>query len=291
MFSSLRLSRGRSQSSTTSCTGGGEKEAAVNGDTCASSDDVERHVYQVTPQLHQQSLQGLRQGLRQGQTSCPTSPLLSAKPPKTPRSLARRGSSKWGLDKALCPSIGSLRDRAAAGAVPRGRSRGDSSPSSDVCTCSKVTRVAITREDGCLGITVRGGNPQPLVITSVHPGGPADREGSIRPGDRLLAVDGTNLQLADLSAAHTALRGHHKGPHGHHQALHHRDSSVAVLTIEYSVCVVGAVVGAQGPLLVELARPPAHQLGLTLRTDRDRHAPSRTAVIVDDIKPASVADR
>lgn len=39
----------------------------------------------------------------------------------------------------------------------------------------KVTRVAVTRQDGCLGITVRGGAPQPLVITSVHPGGPADR--------------------------------------------------------------------------------------------------------------------
>lgn len=68
------------------------------------------------------------------------------------------------------------------------------------------------------------------------------REGSIRPGDRLLAVDGTNLQLADLSAAHSALRGHHKA---HHPGHHNHDSAVAVLTIEYSVCVVGAVVGAQ----------------------------------------------
>lgn len=120
------------------------------------------------------------------------------------------------------------------------------------------------------------------------------REGSIRPGDRLLVVDGTNLQLADLSTAHSALRGHGKvhgkvnglvsGHHGSGAAGPHRDSAVAVLTIEYSVCVVGA----QGPLLVELARPPAHQLGLTLRTDRSG---GRAAVIVDDIKAASVADR
>ncbi|XP_052131836.1 glutamate receptor-interacting protein 2 isoform X2 [Frankliniella occidentalis] len=309
MFSSLRLARSRSTSSTTSCTGGGEKEATVNGDVDRHGDrpgHIERHVYQVTPQgppgpqrpkqTHGAPLSGAPKGL----SSCPTSPLLSGKPPKTPRSLARRGSSKWGLDKALCPSIGSLRDRATLGSrwdddimvdPLRGGGRGGRS-SSDVCTCSKVTRLAVTREDGCLGITVRGGAPAALVISSVHPGGPADREGSIRPGDRLLAVDGTNLQLADLSTAHTALRGHKANHQGHHQGHHpgHRagDSAVAVLTIEYSVCVVGAVVGAQGPLLVELARPPTHQLGLTLRTDRTG---SRTAVIVDDIKPASVADR
>ncbi|XP_034239612.1 glutamate receptor-interacting protein 2 [Thrips palmi] len=302
MFSSLRLARARSQSSTTSCAGGGDKEAAVNGD--ADKHDkhdkhgdrhVERHVYQVTPTPTPQGL-----------SSCPTSPLLSGKPPKTPktsRSLVRRGSSKWGLDKALCPSIGSLRDRVASrwdDDDPLGRpGRGSRGSQSDVCTCSKVTRVAVTREDGCLGITVRGGAPAALVITSVHPGGPADREGSIRPGDRLLAVDGTNLQLADLSTAHSVLRGHGKvhakvhgrpnGRAGGHHGLGHRDSAVAELTIEYSVCVVGAVVGAQGPLLVELARPPAHQLGLTLRTERG--SGGRTAVIVDDIKAASVADR
>lgn len=84
MFSSLRLARSRSQSSTTSCTGGGDKEPAVNGDS-----HVDRHVYQVTPQgAHGQH------GQPQGRASCPTSPLLSSKPPKTPRSLARRGSSK-----------------------------------------------------------------------------------------------------------------------------------------------------------------------------------------------------
>lgn len=82
-----------------------------------------------------------------------------------------------GLDKALCPSIGSLR----GGSQGPGRwdedglSVGGPGDSSDVCTCSKVTRVAVQREDGCLGITVRGGAPSALVITSVHPGGPADR--------------------------------------------------------------------------------------------------------------------
>ena len=87
MFSSLRLARSRSQSSTTSCTGGGDKEQAVNGDPDRHGDrQVDRHVYQVTP--------GAPACPPRGLSSCPTSPLLSGKPPKTPRSLARRGSSK-----------------------------------------------------------------------------------------------------------------------------------------------------------------------------------------------------
>lgn len=90
------------------------------------------------------------------------------------------GAVAGGLDKALCPSIGSLRERGGAGTRwddedPLGRGSASASSQSDVCTCSKVTRVAVRREDGCLGITVRGGAPAALVITSVHPGGPADR--------------------------------------------------------------------------------------------------------------------
>ncbi|ETE59448.1 Glutamate receptor-interacting protein 1, partial [Ophiophagus hannah] len=34
---------------------------------------------------------------------------------------------------------------------------------------------------------------RPIVITCVRPGGPADREGTIKPGDRLLSVDGIRL--------------------------------------------------------------------------------------------------
>ncbi|KAG7229556.1 hypothetical protein INR49_031980 [Caranx melampygus] len=42
---------------------------------------------------------------------------------------------------------------------------------------------------------------RPLVVTYVRPGGPADREGTLRPGDRLLSVDGVPLHNATHSDA------------------------------------------------------------------------------------------
>ncbi|KAK7081787.1 hypothetical protein SK128_023235, partial [Halocaridina rubra] len=56
-------------------------------------------------------------------------------------------------------------------------------------------------------------NPQEtvIVIRSLVPGGVAEKDGRLIPGDRLVAVNGTNLENATLDQAVAALKGAPKG--------------------------------------------------------------------------------
>lgn len=110
---------------------------------------------------------------------------------------------------------------------------------------SKVAQVRIEREGGSLGVTLRGGVARALVVTSVKSDGPAAREGRVRPGDRLLAVDDTELRGLTLADAQRALR-------------RSSDAPVASLTIEYDVANMDeARAATSGPLLVQLERGPS----------------------------------
>jgi len=113
-----------------------------------------------------------------------------------------------------------------------------SSPSS---VSSKVAQVRVEREDGSLGVTLRGGMSKALVVTGVKADGPTAREGRIRPGDRLLAVDDTELRGLTLTEAQRTLR-------------RSSDAPVASLTIEYDVANMEEARAASGPLLVQLER-------------------------------------
>ncbi|KAL1481215.1 hypothetical protein MTO96_034610 [Rhipicephalus appendiculatus] len=147
-----------------------------------------------------------------------------------------------------------------------------------MCVCPKVIQVKLEKENGSFGFLIRGGTcPEklkcrPLTITHVRPGGPADREGTIKAGDRLLAVDNINLNNASLNEAMAVLKQVEK------QAL---------LTIEYDVSVMDAVRNASGPLLVEIDKTPGAQLGATLT----QVPHGEGAIVFDSIKQASVAER
>lgn len=148
---------------------------------------------------------------------------------------------------------------------------------SEISSTTKVMEVILERdEDNSLGITLQGGihpNVQysrPIYVTYVKPDGPADREGTIQTGDRLLAIDGYSLADVTLSETHNLL-----------QQLNNR--SMARLTIEYDVTIVGDFVG---PMLVEMESPRAHQLGLTLT-----NTPYNAAVLIDEIRPGSISER
>lgn len=107
---------------------------------------------------------------------------------------------------------------------------------------SKVAQVRVERESGSLGVTLRGGVARALVVTGVKSDGPAAREGRVRPGDRLLAVDETELRGLSLAEAQRALR-------------RSSDAPVASLTIEYDVAnMEEARAATSGPLLVQLER-------------------------------------
>uniref|UniRef100_A0A672V536 Glutamate receptor interacting protein 2 n=1 Tax=Strigops habroptila TaxID=2489341 RepID=A0A672V536_STRHB len=114
---------------------------------------------------------------------------------------------------------------------------------------------------------------RPLVLTYVRPGGPADREGSLKIGDRLLSVDGIPLHSMTHADALNILR---------------QCSQEALFQIEYDVTIMDTVANASGPLLVEIAKSPGSTLGITLTTATHRN---KQVIVIDKIKPASVVDR
>lgn len=61
------------------------------------------------------------------------------------------------------------------------------------------------------------------------------------------------------------------------------NQSSSRLTIEYDVTNMKTF---NGPLLVEMESPHPHQLGLTLT-----NTPHNAAVLIDEVKPASIAER
>ncbi|XP_022646854.1 glutamate receptor-interacting protein 1-like isoform X3 [Varroa jacobsoni] len=147
--------------------------------------------------------------------------------------------------------------------------------------CPKVIQIKLDKDPhGSLGFLLRGGScvdnlkSRPLTVVHVRPGGPADREGTIKPGDRLIAVDNVHLTGATLYEAKTVLK---------------QVERQVLLTIEYDVSVMDAVRNASGPVLVEIDR--AHtgitRLGVTL-TQLDH---SCRGIVIESIRQASIAER
>uniref|UniRef100_A0A671M2K2 Glutamate receptor-interacting protein 2-like n=1 Tax=Sinocyclocheilus anshuiensis TaxID=1608454 RepID=A0A671M2K2_9TELE len=152
-------------------------------------------------------------------------------------------------------------------------------PLSCLCVISKTIEICLQKEGNSFGFVMRGGSHEdwhrsrPLVVTHVRPGGPADREGTLKAGDRILSVDGVLLNSATLSDALTVLT---------------QCGQEALFQIEYDVSIMDSMTNASGPLLVEIAKAPGASLGITLTTAMHRN---KQAIVIDKIKPASVVDR
>ncbi|XP_032644729.1 glutamate receptor-interacting protein 1 isoform X9 [Chelonoidis abingdonii] len=143
----------------------------------------------------------------------------------------------------------------------------------------RTVEVTLHKEGNTFGFVIRGGahdnrnKSRPVVITCVRPGGPADREGTIKPGDRLLSVDGIRLLGASHAEAMSILK---------------QCGQEATLLIEYDVSVMDSVATASGPLLVEVAKTPGAALGVALTTSM---CCNKQVIVIDKIKSASFADR
>uniref|UniRef100_A0A665U5X2 Glutamate receptor interacting protein 1 n=1 Tax=Echeneis naucrates TaxID=173247 RepID=A0A665U5X2_ECHNA len=143
----------------------------------------------------------------------------------------------------------------------------------------KNVEVTLHKEGNTFGFVIRGGahedrnKSRPIVITTIRPGGPADREGTVKPGDRLLSIDGIRLHGSTLSEAMSILK---------------QCGQEATLLIEYDVSVMDSVATASGPLLVEVAKVTGSSLGVALSTSMFC---SKQVIIIDKVKPASIADR
>uniref|UniRef100_A0A7N5ZS70 PDZ domain-containing protein n=1 Tax=Anabas testudineus TaxID=64144 RepID=A0A7N5ZS70_ANATE len=152
-------------------------------------------------------------------------------------------------------------------------------PDSTSGVISKTIDICLHKEGNSFGFVMRGGTHEdwhksrPLVVTYVRPGGPADREGTLRPGDRLLSVDGVPLHNANHSDALSVLA---------------QCGQEALFQIEYDVTIMDTVANASGPLLVEIAKSPGATLGITLTSASHR---SKQVIVIDRVKPGSVVDR
>uniref|UniRef100_A0A673YBQ1 Glutamate receptor interacting protein 2 n=1 Tax=Salmo trutta TaxID=8032 RepID=A0A673YBQ1_SALTR len=144
---------------------------------------------------------------------------------------------------------------------------------------SKTMEICLHKEGTSFGFVMRGGSHEdwnksrPLVVTYVRPGGPADREGSLKPGDRLMSVDGVPL---------------HSANHRDALAVLNQCGQEALFQIEYDVSIMDSVTNVSGPLLVEIAKSPGAALGITLTTATYRN---KQVIVIDKIKAASVVDR
>ncbi|XP_049638692.1 glutamate receptor-interacting protein 1 isoform X2 [Suncus etruscus] len=143
----------------------------------------------------------------------------------------------------------------------------------------RTVEVTLHKEGNTFGFVIRGGahddrnKSRPVVITCVRPGGPADREGTIKPGDRLLSVDGIRLLGTTHAEAMSILK---------------QCGQEATLLIEYDVSIMDSVATASGPLLVEVAKTPGASLGVALTTSM---CCNKQVIVIDKIKSASIADR
>uniref|UniRef100_A0A8C5DH36 Glutamate receptor-interacting protein 2-like n=1 Tax=Gouania willdenowi TaxID=441366 RepID=A0A8C5DH36_GOUWI len=144
---------------------------------------------------------------------------------------------------------------------------------------TKTIEVCLHKEGNSFGFVMRGGfhedwrRSRPMVITYVRPGGPADREGTLKAGDRVLNIDGMPLN---------------RERHADAVAMLMQSGQEALFLIEYDVSVMDSVQQASGPLLVEIVKGVSSSLGISLSTTIYRN---KQVIIIDKIKPASVVER
>uniref|UniRef100_A0A8C3ACE2 Glutamate receptor interacting protein 1 n=1 Tax=Cyclopterus lumpus TaxID=8103 RepID=A0A8C3ACE2_CYCLU len=143
----------------------------------------------------------------------------------------------------------------------------------------KNVEVTLHKDGNSFGFVIRGGahedrnKSRPIVITTIRSGGPADREGTVKPGDRLLSIDGIRLHGSTLTEGMSILK---------------QCGQEATLLLEYDVSVMDSVATASGPLLVEVAKVTGSSLGVALSTSMFC---SKQVIVIDKVKPASIADR
>ncbi|CAF1005411.1 unnamed protein product [Rotaria sp. Silwood1] len=145
---------------------------------------------------------------------------------------------------------------------------------------TKTIQIQLEKEGQSYGFILRGGDSddkaktRPLIITKIRPQGPADREGTLKIGDRVLAINGINVSGATLQDANKLMR---------------QCRGTTLFLIEYDVAIVDSVKRAAGPLLIEIEKSFGSTIGINLAQKWTRN--NHSVIIIDNVKPASIADR
>ncbi|XP_059153790.1 glutamate receptor-interacting protein 2-like [Physella acuta] len=143
---------------------------------------------------------------------------------------------------------------------------------------SQVHEVILEKEVSGFGMILRGGmvdakRTYPITVVVIRHGGPADREGSIRVGDRINAINGYKLNHHSLQDIMGILS---------------QCESSASFTVSYDVAIVDEVEKATGPVMVKVERPPGVAIGITLSEAKHEGKP---CLNIDHVSLMSIADR
>ena len=77
---------------------------------------------------------------------------------------------------------------------------------------SQTVHIQLEKENNSYGFTIRGGSyedklkARPLIVTNIRAGGAADREGTLKIGDRIIAINGINVINASLQEANFIIK-------------------------------------------------------------------------------------
>ncbi|CAF2159920.1 unnamed protein product [Rotaria magnacalcarata] len=145
---------------------------------------------------------------------------------------------------------------------------------------TKTIQIQLEKEGQSYGFILRGGDSddkvkaRPLIITRIRSQGTADREGTLKIGDRVLAINGINVSGASLQDAHQVMK---------------QCRGTTLFLIEYDVAIVDSIKHASGPLLIEIEKSFGSTIGISLAQKWTRN--NHSIIVIDNVKPASIADR
>ena len=146
---------------------------------------------------------------------------------------------------------------------------------------AKTKEIRLIRSDAChqqkdssgFGFAFRQakGKGRQFVVTFIRPESPADRDGTIQIGDRILSINGRDLCGCSLSQAHKWIR----------------ETDKLSVVVEYDVAVVDRSQYAHSPLLVELAvKSSPSPLGIHLASGSNNGG-----IVIESIVAGSIAER
>ncbi|KRX40400.1 Glutamate receptor-interacting protein 2 [Trichinella murrelli] len=147
-------------------------------------------------------------------------------------------------------------------------------------TCiAKTFELKLEKEERSIGFVVRGGRTDgiahPVTVVHIRSGGPVNREGRLRIGDRILAINGIDLRQQSLARITDLLS---------------KSAGTVRLSVEYDVLIIDSIKNTARPILLEIDKPPGCDLGVRLQLIGDTGYVSKRIFRIVGIVPASIAD-
>uniref|UniRef100_A0A5S6PZD9 PDZ domain-containing protein n=1 Tax=Trichuris muris TaxID=70415 RepID=A0A5S6PZD9_TRIMR len=145
----------------------------------------------------------------------------------------------------------------------------------------KTFELKVDKEERSLGFVVRGGGPYehrsaPPTIVHIRPGGPADRDGRLRIGDRLTSINGIDVRQHSLNSVQDLLK---------------KATGTMHLQIQYDALVIDSMKNNCRPLLLQIEKPPGSDLGLKLQPVDEGKGSSWKSFRISDVVAGTIADR